>query len=54
MGLTLANLLTVLRLALVPFFIISLGVLALAVFLPDLILWIPRVTMANLMQGSLP
>jgi tripartite ATP-independent transporter DctM subunit len=40
--------------ALVPFFLISLGVLAVAVLLPDLILWIPRETMANLMQGPLP
>jgi tripartite ATP-independent transporter DctM subunit len=40
--------------ALVPFFLISLGVLALAVLFPELILWIPRVTMANLMQGSIP
>ena len=37
--------------ALVPFFLISLGVLAVAVLFPELILWIPRVTMANLMQG---
>ena len=35
--------------ALVPFFLISLGVLALAVLLPDLILWIPRATMGTLM-----
>ena len=35
--------------ALVPFFLISLAVLALAVLLPDLILWIPRATMASLM-----
>ena len=40
--------------ALVPFFLISLTVLALAVLLPDLILWIPRATMASLMPGTLP
>lgn len=40
--------------ALVPFFIISLGVLAVAVLFPDLILWIPRAAMANLMQGAVP
>lgn len=33
--------------ALIPFFIISLLVVAIAVFLPDLILWIPRVALAN-------
>lgn len=38
--------------ALVPFFVISVGVLAVAVMLPDLILWIPRETMATLMSGA--
>jgi tripartite ATP-independent transporter DctM subunit len=36
--------------ALAPFFLISLGVLLLAVFFPDLILWIPREALSNLMQ----
>lgn len=40
--------------ALVPFFLISVGVLALAVLFPDLILWIPRATMASLMPGAAP
>jgi tripartite ATP-independent transporter DctM subunit len=40
--------------ALVPFFVISLAVLALAVFFPDLILWIPRAALANLTQGGAP
>jgi TRAP-type C4-dicarboxylate transport system permease large subunit len=37
--------------ALVPFYAISLIVVAIAVLLPDIILWIPRITMANLMPG---
>jgi tripartite ATP-independent transporter DctM subunit len=40
--------------ALVPFLIISLGVVAVAVFFPDLVLWIPRVAMANLMPAASP
>ena len=35
--------------ALVPFYLISLAVVIVAVFFPDLILWIPRVAMTNLM-----
>ncbi|WP_321991342.1 TRAP transporter large permease [Marispirochaeta aestuarii] len=35
--------------AMVPFYLISLFVLAVAVFLPDLMLWIPRVAMPNYM-----
>lgn len=37
--------------AMVPFYLISLLVLAIAVLLPDLVLWIPRVAMANLMPS---
>ncbi|HZD05067.1 MAG TPA: TRAP transporter large permease, partial [Longimicrobiales bacterium] len=40
--------------ALVPFYLISLAVLAVAVLLPDLILWIPRQAMASLMPGGMP
>ena len=35
--------------ALVPFLLISLAVVAVAVFFPDFILWIPRAALANLM-----
>ena len=35
--------------AMVPIYLISLFVLAVAVFLPDLMLWIPRVAMPNYM-----
>jgi len=37
--------------ALVPFYMISLAVVAVAVLLPDIILWVPRVAMANLMPA---
>jgi tripartite ATP-independent transporter DctM subunit len=37
--------------ALVPFYVISLIVVAMAVLLPDVILWIPRVATANLMAS---
>lgn len=37
--------------AMVPFYLISLLVLAIAVLLPDLVLWIPRVAMANLLPS---
>ncbi len=40
--------------ALLPFYAISLGVLAIAVLLPDLILWIPSAAMANLVPGGAP
>ena len=40
--------------ALVPFYLISLAVVAIAVLLPDLILWIPRLTMVNLAPGAAP
>jgi tripartite ATP-independent transporter DctM subunit len=40
--------------ALVPFYIISLIVVAVAVLAPDLILWIPRAALANLMPGAAP
>jgi tripartite ATP-independent transporter DctM subunit len=35
--------------AMVPFYVISLIVVAVAVLLPDLVLWIPRATMTNLL-----
>ena len=35
--------------AMIPFYIISLTVVAMAVFFPDLMLWIPRMAMAELM-----
>jgi tripartite ATP-independent transporter DctM subunit len=34
--------------ALVPFYLISLGVVAIAALLPDVVLWIPRIAMAGL------
>jgi tripartite ATP-independent transporter DctM subunit len=37
--------------AMVPFYIISLIVVGLAVILPDLVLWIPRIAMASLMPS---
>jgi TRAP-type C4-dicarboxylate transport system permease large subunit len=40
--------------ALVPFYLISLGVLAVAVFLPDVILWIPREALPSLLLGATP
>jgi tripartite ATP-independent transporter DctM subunit len=40
--------------ALVPFYLISLGVLAVAVFLPDVILWIPREALPSLLAGAAP
>jgi tripartite ATP-independent transporter DctM subunit len=36
--------------ALVPFYLISLAVVAVAIFLPDLILWIPRVAMGTMVR----
>jgi tripartite ATP-independent transporter DctM subunit len=36
--------------ALVPFYVISLAVVAVAVLLPDLVLWIPRATLTELMR----
>lgn len=40
--------------ALVPFYLISIGVLAVAVIFPDLILWIPRQALPTLMPGVTP
>ena len=40
--------------ALGPFFVISLIVVAVAVFFPDLILWIPRAALAGQMGGASP
>ena len=40
--------------ALVPFYLISLGVLAVAVLLPELILWIPREAMPNVLAAVVP
>ena len=40
--------------ALVPFYLISLGVLAVAVLLPELILWIPREAMPSVVGGVAP
>jgi tripartite ATP-independent transporter DctM subunit len=40
--------------ALVPFYLISLAVLAVAVLLPDLILWIPREAMPSVVAGVAP
>ena len=40
--------------ALGPFFVISLIVVAVAVFFPDLILWIPRAALASKMGGASP
>jgi TRAP-type C4-dicarboxylate transport system permease large subunit len=37
--------------ALLPFYLISLAVVAVAVLLPDLVLYIPRATMGNLVPG---
>jgi len=38
--------------ALLPFYVISLAVLAFAVLFPDVILWIPRATLAGLLPGG--
>jgi tripartite ATP-independent transporter DctM subunit len=40
--------------ALLPFYLISLAVVALAVLLPDWILWIPRAALPSVMPGALP
>lgn len=40
--------------ALMPFYLISLAVLAVAVFLPDIVLWIPRVSLPEVMPGAFP
>lgn len=39
---------------LMPFYLISIGVVAVAVFLPDVILWIPRTVMESTPTGVLP
>ena len=36
--------------ALVPFYAISLGVVAMAVFMPDIMLWIPRMAMTGILE----
>ena len=36
--------------ALLPFYAISIAVVALAVFFPDLMLWVPRLVMPNFMH----
>ena len=40
--------------ALMPFYLISLGVLAVAVLLPELILWIPREAMPSVVAAVAP
>jgi hypothetical protein len=40
--------------ALVPFYLISLGEVAVAVLFPDVVLWIPRLAMPMLMPGAMP
>lgn len=40
--------------ALLPFYLISLAVLAVAVLLPDLVLWIPRAALAGAVGGGAP
>ena len=40
--------------ALLPFYLISLGVLAVAVLLPDLVLWIPRAAVTGAVGGGAP
>ncbi|MEX2531794.1 MAG: TRAP transporter large permease [Gemmatimonadota bacterium] len=40
--------------ALMPFYLISLAVLAVAVFVPDIVLWIPRVSLPEVMPGVFP
>jgi tripartite ATP-independent transporter DctM subunit len=40
--------------ALMPFYLISLAVLSVAVFLPDIVLWIPRVSLPEVMPGAFP